>query len=241
MIVLQVPTINDQPHDFDRLFGLWGQVNGDFLEVVFDFYSCSFLRQNAVAFIGGLARLIQYRGGQVTFRWDTLKQKIFTNLAQNGFLAAFGHHSGPWSGNSIPYREDRLQDKDAVVDYLKLKWLGWGWVHISDRLSDAVVGKVWEIYANAFEHGRSEIGVFGCGQYYPDYHELKLTVVDFGVGIPANVRWHFRGDPRVQQLTAANCLRWAFCRGTTTNPNGIGRGIGLDLLKEFVQINKGRL
>lgn len=240
MIVLQVPTINDQPHDFDRLFGLWEQANGDFLEVVFDFSFCGFMRQNAVAFIGGLARLIQYRGGQVTFRWDTLKQKIFTNLAQNGFLAAFGYHSGPWFGNSIPFREDKVQDKNAVVDYLKTKWLGRGLVHISDRLRGVVVGNVWEIYANAFEHGRSEVGVFSCGQHYPDFNELKLTVVDFGVGIPANVRWHFRDDPRAQHLSAANCLRWAFRRGTTTNPNGIGRGVGLVLLKEFVQVNRGR-
>jgi hypothetical protein len=35
-------------------------------------------------------------------------------------------------------------------------------------------------------------------------------------------------------------LKWAFQPGTTTNPNGVGRGLGLDLLKEFVKINKGR-
>lgn len=162
MAAPDVPTINDHSHNSDRLFTLWEQARGDGLEVAFDFTYCRFLRHNAVAFIGGLARLIQSRDGQVTFRWNTLQPNIFTNLAQNGFLAAFGHHSNAWLGNSIPFRVDLIQDKNAVVDYLKMQWLGRGWVQISDRLRDSVVGNVLEIYANAFEHSHSEIGVFSA-------------------------------------------------------------------------------
>ncbi|XCN73516.1 MAG: ATP-binding protein [Candidatus Electrothrix aestuarii] len=241
MIILNVPTVNDDNKDFDRLFSLWDQVNDDSLDVAFNFSHCHFLRQNAVAFIGGLARLIESRGGRVEFRWDTLQQKIFTNLAQNGFLCAFGNSSGPWCGNSIPFREDLFQDKNAVVDYLKTQWLGREWMSISDRLRDNIVGNVWEIYTNAFEHGSSAIGVFSCGQHYPWLHELKLTVVDFGEGIPATVRWHFRNSPSAQNLSDADCLRWAFRNGTTTKPDGIGRGVGLDLLRDFIQLNNGKL
>jgi hypothetical protein len=35
-------------------------------------------------------------------------------------------------------------------------------------------------------------------------------------------------------------MEWAFQRGTSTKP-GMGRGLGLDLLQEFVIQNKGRL
>lgn len=243
MIVLQVPTINDGPHDFDRLFDLWNQVNDDRLTVAFDFSSCKFLQHNGVAFLGGLARLIEYRHGRVFFKWETLLKKIYTNLGQNGFLAAFGFPKTAWRGNSVPYREDQFQDKNAIINYLKTRWIGHKWVqaHISERLQDAMIGKVWEIYANAFEHGRSPIGVTSCGQYYPDHQELKLTVVDFGIGIPANVRLHFGHDPRARVLSAAKCLRWAFQRGNSTDTKDISRGVGLDLLKDFVKINKGRL
>ena len=55
--ILAVPTINDDPPDFDRLFRLWSQVNDDSLEVEFNFTRCRFLQQNAVAFLGGLSRL----------------------------------------------------------------------------------------------------------------------------------------------------------------------------------------
>jgi len=236
-VTLRVPTINDTPLDFDKLFQLWDQVQDDALDVTVDFTHCRFLRQNAVAFLGGLARLIENRSGRVIFNWDTLSDAIRTNLAQNGFLAAFGNSDGPWRGNSIPYREDLIQDPSRLMDYLKTKWLGRGWVHVSTRLRDVIVGRVWEIYANAFEHSESTIGVFSCGQHYPRWGELKLTIVDFGVGIPSNVRL-YKGN---LNIPAEKALEWAFRRGTTTKPNGMGRGLGLDILKQFVRLNKGRL
>lgn len=240
-VVLNVPTINDDLSDFDKLFDLWNQANDDFLDVAFDFSRCRFLRHNAVAFLGGLTRLIQVRGGIVRFALDTIQRKVKANLEQNGFFSTLGFGGAPWTGNSIPYREDLRQDKVILDDYLKTNWLGRGWVHVSKMLKDAVVGRVWEIYANAFEHGKSQVGIFSCGQHYPRHHELKLTVVDFGVGIPSNVRLFFKHDPRAQSLSAASCLKWAFQRGTTTKPNGTSRGMGLDLLKEFVKLNKGKL
>jgi hypothetical protein len=239
-ITLSIPTINDYTTaDFDVLFNLWNQVNNDNLDVTFEFNRCRFLRHNAVAFLGGLTRLIQARGGIVRFDLDTIHPKIKVNLEQNGFFSTLGFGGAPWSGNSIPYREDFCQDKVVLVDYLKTNWLGRGWVPVSEMLKDAIVGRVWEIYANAFEHGQSPIGIFSCGQHYPNKHELKLSVVDFGVGIPSNVRMFFKHDPRAHSLNAASCLKWAFQRGTTTKPNN--RGLGLDLLKEFVKINKGKL
>ncbi len=64
-----------------------------------------------------------------------------------------------------------------------------------------------EIYANAFEHGRTDIGVFSCGQHYPKLGELKLTVIDFGVGIPRNVRDFLKNS----NLPADEALKWASC------------------------------
>jgi signal transduction histidine kinase len=127
------------------------------------------------------------------------------------------------------------------MDYITYNWIGKGWLHVSDRLRDAIAGRMWEIYNNAFEHSGTEIGVFTCGQHFPLNNELILSVGDFGQGIAANVRNYLSHDPRSGKLTAAACLHWAFLRGTSTLPNGIARGIGLDLLKEFVRVNHGKL
>jgi len=238
---LYIPTINDGLADFDTLFGLLRQVNDYFLDVILDFTNCGFLRQNAVAFLGGMIRLVESRFGEVKIDMTTIQDAIQTNLAQNGFLANFGYSGGPWTGNSIPYRQDTSKEVDDLTEYLSSQWLGRGWVNISRPLRDSIVGRMWEIFENAFEHAYSEekenIGIFCCGQHYPHLHTLKLTVIDYGVGIPSNVRLFRKND-----LIASDvALRWAFQRGTTTKPNGMGRGLGLDMLKEFVRINQGQL
>ena len=86
MLTIQVPTVNDQPADFDWLFQTAHALAGDRLEVTFDFSECWFLRQNAVAFLGGLARQIQYRQGTVRFAWETMKDGVRKNLGKNAFF-----------------------------------------------------------------------------------------------------------------------------------------------------------
>lgn len=244
MITLYVHTLNEGSWDFDQLARLWSEANGDNLDVRFDFRGCIFLRQNAVAFIGGLTRLIEYRGGRVVFGWDTMTSAVSANLAQNGFMEAFGGPRKPWQGNSIPFRQDGFLDAAGFGDYLTRLWLGRGWISVSLDLRDAIVGRMAEIYLNAFEHSHSPIGVFTCGQYFPKNHELNLSIVDFGVGIPSNVRSFKVNDFAPEELAAANCMKWAFQRGTSTNPGKPGqgaRGLGLDLLQDFVRLNGGRL
>jgi hypothetical protein len=239
--VIHIPRLNDSRADFEQLFAIWSQVNDYFEEVRFDFSHCDFLRPNAVAFLGGLARLITSRRGTAVFEWDTLHDKaVMMNLCQNGFAGTFGYSSPSWMGNSIPYREDRTQDMNGIMDYLTDYWLGKGWINVSQDLRDAIVGHVWEIYANAFEHAGSEIGVFSCGQHFWQKNELLLSVIDFGQGIAATVRNFVSSDPRAEHLTAADCMRWAFKNGNTTRPD-IRRGLGLKLLKEFICVNQGKL
>ncbi|MBA7671744.1 hypothetical protein ES703_79907 [subsurface metagenome] len=244
-IRLPIPTINDALSDFDKLFELWGLVKGCSSNVTFDFSECDFLRPNAVAFLGGLARLVEHRRHRVEFDWHTANDKILAILRQNGFAGAFGYMrtlGGP--GSSIPYREDltcAAGAKNDVINYLKFNWLGNGWVRVSSKLRDAIVGRVWEIYDNAFLHSESTIGVFSCGQFFWRMGLLKLSVVDFGVGIPASLRRHLKAHPFVEHLTAAQCLRWAFQQGSSTKHDTTRRGNGLVLLKEFINVNHGRL
>jgi hypothetical protein len=119
--VIQILTLNDSPQDFARLFGIWSEANDYFEDICFDFSRCGFLRPNAVAFLGGLARLIESRMGSVTFDWGTLhKSWVRTTIRQNGFACAFGDASAPWDGTSIRYREDREFHPDGVgLDLLK--------------------------------------------------------------------------------------------------------------------------
>lgn len=239
--ILYVRTIYDHPRYVDRLFRDWydiTQLPKNDLKVTVNFNYCEFLGHIGVAFLGGMVRLLEAHGGNVTFDWNTLTdKKIRTNLAQNGFLCDFGYNWEPWDGNSIPFKSDRQHDPIAIADYLQYKWLGKGWVNISPRLQEAITGKVVEIYLNAFEHSQPAIGVFSCGQNYPEAGMLQLTVIDFGIGIPNRVRTL----PENSTMTATEALEWAFQPGNSTKQNGVRQGEGLHLLQEFVKKNHGNL
>ncbi|WP_213305912.1 hypothetical protein [Paraburkholderia sacchari] len=239
-----VPTINDTPSDYFELFSIWQQICSSQAGVVFDFANCNFLRPNAVAFLGGATRSAQRAGISVAFDWKTVRSHVMVNLCQNGFAYAFGHGQTPWSGHSIPYREDSVAAPNPIADYLTDQWLGQGWINISEALRDAIVGRVWEIYANSFEHAQSPVGVFSCGQHFKVANELILTVVDFGTGIPSKVREYLNSlqiDPRTLGIPSSALMRWAFKPGNTTTRSTVPRGLGLDFLKQFVRLNKGSL
>lgn len=236
-----VPKLGDRPSDLQWLFRTWRELQSTAADIEFDFSKCGFFGQNAVAFVGGAARLMQSRGVEVRFLEETMPLRVKINLQQNGFLHAFGHRRRGWRGNSIPFRQDLEEDPRGFVDYLEKQWLGRGWVDVSKGLRDAIVSRVGEAYTNVFQHSKSQIGLCSCGQHYPKIHQLKLTLVDFGVGIPSNVRLFLQRTKNVrpEQLPTETCMEWAFERGTSTLPGG--RGLGLDLLTSFVQVNAGEM
>lgn len=235
-----VPRLNDNLSDFTAMFRLWKHAAAcSDPWMVLDFSACNFVRHNGVAFLGGLIRYTEARGTVVLIDWGTIRGPILRNLQQNGFAEMFGGGTPPWRGNSFPYREDRQFADEPIMRYLQENWLGYRGVKVSEALADRIRGVVWEIYANAFEHARSPVGVFTCGQLYPKREQLCLCIADFGEGIPGKVA-SFRARSRAEP--PAESLRWAFQPGNTTavTPSK-SRGMGLDLLRSFVRVNEGQL
>jgi len=239
---IAIPTLNDDRSDFCFLFELFDLVKlspTTYHEL--DFTYCKFLRPNAVAFLGGLIRYCHNLGKTINILWATLSESISASLTLNGFGATFGFGSKRADpGHAIPYREDLVENPDEIINYLIDNWIGKGWVQVSPKLCNKIAGKMWEIYANSFEHSQTPIGVFTCGQHFRYHNQLVLSVIDFGIGIPANVKQFLNSDPRAEALPADACLRWAFESGNTTTV-GVPRGLGLSLLQEFVSVNKGTL
>ncbi|MEI2366231.1 ATP-binding protein [Niallia circulans] len=233
---IHVPRINDDFEDFMTLFYIWDQVKNSNQNIEFDFGRCDFLRQNAVAFLGGMARYLSFNDRQVSFNFETVPRWVYTNLRQNGFIATFSDDAGPWNGNSIPYIE--THNDENINTYLENNWLGRGWVNISNNLKHAIVGKVYEIFANVYEHSNSPVGAFSCGQRFQNLNELKLTVVDFGVGIPTKVKNYFNDF----SLDTLWTLKWAFTEGNSTRTTQTYKGgLGLGILKDFIIANEGKL
>jgi hypothetical protein len=240
-IRFMVPSITATLKTFNRFLAKTGPVFSEVHDVHFDFSECTFLHPSALTVLGGLARMVESRGGRVSFDWRTCRHDVLLSLRRSQFAAAFdaseANVAPAESKHTIPYREQRELDAEGTVSYLSDRWLGRGWLDVSEPLREAIVGRVCEIYINAFDHGKSSIGVMACGRHYQSKRLISLSVADFGIGIPDNVR----GFLKRPLLSDAEAMEWAFRRGTTTRPLSAPRGMGLDLLKEFVRVNAGRL
>lgn len=237
--VIWITKINDDIQDFRYLFSLWDQIIGTPNAKEINFMHCSFLRPNAVAFLGGIFREAQRCSIELSINWESMTSGVLMNLMQNGFMDSIKGGIKPWKGNSVPYREDDIDSLDSseIIDHLLINWLGEKRLKLSKKLKKAIAGTVYEIFVNAAEHSVTSIGIISCGQYFPNLKELNLTVLDFGVGIPNNVRRYF-DNPNIK---AGNALKWAFENGNTTDPDRIGGGNGLYLLNEFIKVNNGRM
>jgi hypothetical protein len=238
--ILYVESIHpsDQRYCYDKFFKVCQEIieiPEEQLKIVIDFNYCTFLDHRGVAFLGGIIHLIKKYRGHITFAWDTLSRKIRMNLAQNGFLQEFSDNIEPWQGNSVPFRYDVDYTK-GILQYLAEQWLGRDWINISTQLREAIIGNVSEIYANAFDHSQSPIGIFSCGQHYPNEKRLALTAIDFGVGIVSKVR----SMPHLSTVSTEEALQWAFQEGNSTR-TGISGGTGLTLLHSFIAENRGTL
>lgn len=81
------------------------------------------------------------------------------------------------------------------------------------------------------------MGIFSCGQFFPDRNRLDFSVADLGIGIRQNVKEHTGQD----LITAEQAINWAMEGRNTTRAGRIPGGLGLKLLREFITMNKGKI
>lgn len=97
------------------------------------------------------------------------------------------------------------------------------WLQANTRryaeFSNIQVG-IEEIFNNIEDHSTQNIGcVFG--QYFPNLHAIKITVSDFGVGIPTVMKKKFSGESDIELLEKA------LEEGVSTKTTPRNRGAGL--------------
>jgi hypothetical protein len=239
-LIIEIPTIKDTQTDFNKLFKIYQKIEDNLSPIknvnrfLYDFSHCRTIYPNAIAFLFGLIQYLKSNKKEIFYIKGSLKKRIQSQLAANGFLNKLDSSEEYLEKETlVPLREDRdIGNENLIIDYLQNKWLPKNWIHLSDLVRHAIVGKVWEIYDNAFSHAFSPIGIYSCGQKIDN--KIKLAIIDFGKGIPLNVTKYLKKD-----IPSSEALKWAFKDGNTTKKEN--RGLGLGFLKSFVKLNKGEL
>ncbi|HQP12465.1 MAG TPA: ATP-binding protein [Candidatus Omnitrophota bacterium] len=222
---------------FERIACIYKEAKDLFADdCIVDFSRCSFFEANMASPLAAVLAKIADDFNNVKI--INIPGKIATILRKNGFLKLYGF-PGLYDQNetTVPFRRIRKADQGLFEEYLNRHLKGKGLPEMTAKLDRAFKQSVFEVFQNAVMHADSDSGIFVCGQFYPHKKKLDLTISDAGVGIRDNVRHYFKN----QKISSVEAIRWAMREGNTTKSGAQPGGLGLKLLRDFIEQNNGRI
>ncbi len=231
-----LPTIHSQREGFERLASLAADAEKLYAErLEIDFSKCGFFDANMAASLAAvLARIGDDLNAVEIVKVPSGIEHI---LRKNRFLLSYGYNAiDDVNQTTLPYRRIQLSDAGRFEDYLNRHLKGKGIPRMTEGLGKRFKQSIFEVFQNAVIHSHSRLGVFVCGQFFPQVQRLDLTIADAGVGIRTNVR-NYLGI----KISSKEAIRWALQEGHTTKTGPQPGGMGLQFLKEFIVLNKGKI
>lgn len=210
----------------------------DDLDVTIDFSKCISFDANLSAVLGAvLDLLILEKGYRIWF--SPANRSVRRRLSRNNFFRAWNVETITEDREHyITYqkfpRENSIEFKEYIEKELLQKQK---FPRHTKLVGTRITENIFEIYANAIMHGHTEY-VHSCGEYNNNIHTLDMTIVDCGLTIPHNVNTYLHRIGK-DQLSSCKAIEWAFVDGHTTKSSP--GGLGLAILKQFIEKNRGCL
>lgn len=235
-MIYHLPTIRTGKAGFEQLAALAaeaGDLFADRLEV--DFSRCGFFDANMAAPLAAV--LTGVADHLNTIEVVNVSGGIQQILRKNRFLLAYGYEpADDHHHTTLPFVRLPRAEAGRFADYLSHHMAGKGMPHMSLSLDKVFRQSIFEIFQNAAIHADSRLGVFVCGQFYPQLQRFDLTIADAGIGIQANVQEFLQQD-----ISSTEAIRWALEEGHSTKTGPQPGGVGLKFLKDFVELNRGKI
>lgn len=195
-----------------------------------------FFAANMSATLGAI--LDKFTGKLNTIEFNYISSQIEKILLKNDFLTYYGKQRAIDINNTtIKFQKLKPEDgkyfKNYVIEELILG-------HSKDLprmtkgVKEKVIEAIYEIFVNAQIHSNTDY-IYTCGQFFPTKNKIEFTIVDLGIGFKERVNGRFG-----KNLSTVQAIKWAVQDKKTTKKDVSG-GIGLALLKEFVEMNQGKM
>lgn len=170
-------------------------------------------------------------------RFRNLTPAVEAILEKNRFLNA-PQRREDLHGTTIAFRHFDPTERDEFQEYIRAHFRGKGLPKMTSALMRRLRASLHEVFENAVAHSGTKLGIFACGQYFPNRNELHFCVSDRGVGIPARVR-DFLNTP----ISAVDAIQWAMEGQNTTRlvTDGLPGGLGLKVIRDFIAMNGGSI
>jgi hypothetical protein len=232
-----IGTIRSDYSGFDALAAVAKSSKELFLDSLeLDFSGCRFFEANMAAPLYAVLTGIYDNLNRVAV--ENLPAATEIILRKNQFLTRFGFPVEYDSNlTTVPFKIFKINAGEQFSDYLESYMQGKGIPPMSVGLTKKFRQSLLEIFQNASIHSVSAPGIFACGQFFPQKNRIDFTIADAGVGIRQNVR-NYLGN---QGISSCEAIKWALQEGHTTRTGKHPGGLGLKLIKDFINLNKGKI
>lgn len=238
-MILQLPKrVESNFEGYQSLISLLKNTSSTIFEdVVIDFSETVWFEANLCAVLAACINTVEDSLNNVSI--DNLPQSIHTIFSKNHFLSYYGGQMViDFHETAIKFKKYKVSEEKRIKEQLDKELLEKGdFPKLSSLLKKKIGESIFEIFINASMHGGAS-HVYSCGQYYPNKNPKRIdfTIVDLGRTIKANVASFLNKNVNGQEA-----IEWAVQKGNTTKTGTIPGGLGLKLIQDFMELNKGKI
>lgn len=237
---VNIPYSFDRPHMYDLLSQVIDvNMNPISNKIIFNFSNLDFIDPSGITIMSNLLEWLFKKNVQASFIRPELsndKRDPIKYLDDSGFFKRYHgenlrEHARVRS-TTIPLEIIPYTDSQRWLEHSFSHWLS-GRLNIPINQLSTIKVCLSEIFNNIRDHAMENIGCI-FAQHYPNNKEIKISISDFGVGIPTNIK---KERPC---LDDGEAIKVASSEGftTKTSPRNLGAGLHT-LIENVVKNNKG--
>jgi hypothetical protein len=204
--------------------------------IILNFKNNSWFEANLFSILGAFRAMVEEQNK--ILKLINLNPALQNIIQRNKFSDEYSEESSPDSKHTIVSFKKYTPFQDIeFMEYILTELLSKpDFPRHSKRLGKKINESIFELFENARTHGVCK-HIFTCGQYYPGKKKrLDMTIVDMGKTIKANVNEYLK-----KNLSGSEAIIWAMQYGHTTKTGVVSGGLGLDIIFEFIKLNKGKI
>jgi hypothetical protein len=227
--------ISNSFESYQKLISLYEEnKDKEFSDIRIELRQCFSANMSAV--LGAVLDKFTTNLNNISFNY--LEPQIEMILLKNNFLTYYGKQSVKDEKNTtIKFQKLRPTDGKYFKNYV-IQELIKGHIAdlptMTDGVKEKIVEGIYEVFVNAQIHSGSPF-IYTCGQFFSNKNEIQFTIVDTGIGLKEKINQRFNSN-----LSAVQAIKWAVQDKMTTKID-ISGGIGLAVLREFIELNKGKM
>ena len=191
-----------------------------------------FFAANMSSPLGGILDKLSENFNDISFHFASTDIPLI--LKKNEFLSYYGYEKY-FDANNTTIKFLKLNPKSShtfysyvIKDLLNRSELPILSIGLKKKMAEAI----YEIFVNTQLHSETS-NTYTCGQFYPKSNTIFFTITDTGIGFKNRII-----KSKHINLSSIDAIKWAVIEKNTTKENVPG-GLGLTILKEFVDLNKG--